>query len=177
MGTQLIFCVETNKQCKSDQIYIRDTIERFFSYDNAMVKFSFIFMAGKYKYSSNSVKSQVSKMTKEYAAGSNNNQSVVIYCFDCDDYDSNQRDSEFLDEVKEYCEDNGYRFVWFCKDVERVYIGEKVPDKLKKKKAADFRSKKMINSVRREMLQVAGYRQNCSNILNVLGELRCLNRR
>ena len=29
MGTQLIFCVETNKQCKSDQIYIRDTIERF----------------------------------------------------------------------------------------------------------------------------------------------------
>lgn len=28
MGTQLIFCVETNKQCKSDQIYIRDTIER-----------------------------------------------------------------------------------------------------------------------------------------------------
>ena len=41
MGTQFIFCVETNKQCKSDQIYIRDTIEGFYSYDNAMVKFSF----------------------------------------------------------------------------------------------------------------------------------------
>lgn len=79
--------------------------------------------------------------------------------------------------IKEYCEDNGYRFVWFCKDVERVYIGEKVPDKLKKKKAADFRAKKKINSVRREMLQVAGYRQNCSNILNVLGELECLRSR
>ena len=61
--------------------------------------------------------------------------------------------------------------------MERVYIGEKVPDKLKKKKAADFRSKKKINSVRREMLQVAGYRQNCSNILNVLGEFECLRSR
>ena len=174
MGTQLIFCVETNRQCKSDQIYIKDTIERFFSYDYAMVKFSFIFMAGKYNYSSKSVKSQISKMIKEYAAGANNNQSAVIYCFDCDDYDSNQRDGKFLAEVEKYCEDNGYKFVWFCKDVERVYIGEKVPDKLKKQKAANFRSKKRINSVRREMLQVDRYRQNCSNILNVLEDIGCL---
>ena len=173
MGTQLIFCVETNKQCKSDRIYISDTIERFYSYDRAMVKFSFIYMDGKYKYSSKSVKRQIDTMTKEYAV-TKNNQSIVIYCFDSDDYDSNQRDSEFLEEVKEYCEDNGYRFVWFCKDVERVYIGEKVPDKLKKKKAADFRAKKKINLVRREILQVAGYRQNCSNILSVLGEFECL---
>ena len=174
MGTQLIFCVETNKQCKSDQIYIRDTIEKFFSYDNAMVKFSFIFMDGKYKYSSKSVKTQISKMVKLYVASSRNNQSVVIYCFDCDDYDLNQRDSEFLEEVKMYCKDNSYRFVWFCKDVERVYIGEKVPDKLKKKKAESFRSKKQINSIRREMLHVEQYRQNCSNILNVLEKFECL---
>ena len=31
MGIQFIFCVETNKQCKSDQIYIKDTIERCLS--------------------------------------------------------------------------------------------------------------------------------------------------
>ncbi len=173
MGIQFIFCVETNKQCKSDQIYIRDTIERFFSYDNAMVKFSFVYMDGKYKYSSKSVKSQISKMTKEYA-GTNNNQSVVIYCFDCDDYDCNQRDSMFLAEVEKYCRDNGYEHIWFCKDIERVYIGEKVPDKLKKQKAADFRSKKRVNSVRKEMLQVDRYRQNCSNILNVLVKFECM---
>ena len=173
MGIQFIFCVETNKQCKSDQIYIKDTIERFFTYDNAMVRFSFVYMDGKYKYSSKSVKSQISKMTKEYA-GTNNNQSVVIYCFDCDDYDCNQRDSKFLAEVEEYCKDNNYEHIWFCKDVERVYIGEKVPDKLKKQRAADFRSKKRINSVRKEMLQVDQYRQNCSNILNVLSKYECM---
>ena len=157
MGIQFIFCVETNKQCKSDQIYIKDTIERFFTYDNAMVRFSFVYMDGKYKYSSKSVKSQISKMAKEFA-GINNNRSIVFYCFDCDDYDCNQRDSKFLAEVEEYCKDNNYEHIWFCKDVERVYIGEKVPDKLKKQKAASFKSRKGINSVPRETLQVDQYR-------------------
>lgn len=30
MGVQYIFVVETNSKCKSDWIYIRDTIERFY---------------------------------------------------------------------------------------------------------------------------------------------------
>ena len=30
MGLQLIFVVETNKKCKSDWIYIKETIDRFF---------------------------------------------------------------------------------------------------------------------------------------------------
>ena len=33
MGLQLIFVVETNKTCKSDWIYIKDTVERFYQYD------------------------------------------------------------------------------------------------------------------------------------------------
>ena len=33
MGVQLIFVVETNKKCKSDWIYIIDTIDHFFEYD------------------------------------------------------------------------------------------------------------------------------------------------
>lgn len=83
-------------------------------------------------------------MAKEFA-GINNNRSIVFYCFDCDDYDCNQRDSMFLAEVEKYCRDNGYEHIWFCKDIERVCIGEKVPDKLKKQKAADFRSKNILN--------------------------------
>ena len=43
MRIQLIFCIETDEHCKSDQIYIKDTIERFFNYDNSMVKFSYVF--------------------------------------------------------------------------------------------------------------------------------------
>ena len=38
MGLQLIFVVETNKHCKSDWIYIKDTIDRFYLYNQAQVK-------------------------------------------------------------------------------------------------------------------------------------------
>lgn len=44
MGLQLIFVVETNKKCKSDWIYIKDTIDRFFEYEQAQIKFSPIYI-------------------------------------------------------------------------------------------------------------------------------------
>lgn len=47
MGVQLIFVVETNKKCKSDWIYIKDTIDHFFEYDHAHVRLSTVYMDGK----------------------------------------------------------------------------------------------------------------------------------
>ena len=44
MGLQLIFVVETNKNCKSDWIYIKETIERFYQYDQVQIKFSPVYM-------------------------------------------------------------------------------------------------------------------------------------
>lgn len=45
-------------------------------------------------------------------------QSKVIYCFDCDNFDTNAEDENFLKNAKQYCEENGYEFVWFCRDIE-----------------------------------------------------------
>ena len=44
---QIIFVVESNSTCKSDWIYIKDTIEQFYQYDRAHVKLSVIYMDGK----------------------------------------------------------------------------------------------------------------------------------
>lgn len=168
MGLQLIFCVETNKNCKSDLIYINDTIERFFTYDRAMTKLSFVFMNGKYKYANRSVIKEINKFTKEFLVSNRNNKSVVIYCFDCDNYDINQRDNEFLKEVENYCRENKYKLIWFCKDIERVFIGEKISDKEKKKKAVQFRERKGIKLVKAESLSAKQLGNGRSNILNVL---------
>ena len=43
MGVQFIFVVETNKGCKSDWIYIKETINHFYNYDNN-VKLSEVYM-------------------------------------------------------------------------------------------------------------------------------------
>lgn len=168
MGLQLIFVVETNKKCKSDWIYIKDTIDRFFQYDQTQIKFSTVYMDGKGKYKNK--EKEIANLISQYVAGNENNESAVIYCFDCDDYDVKPEDADFLKNAKLYCCEKKYDFVWFCKDIERVYLGEKVDDSQKKNKSAMFKAKKLIDKVDKNKLDVDSYRANTSNILNVLDQ-------
>lgn len=167
MGLQLIFVVESNKKCKSDWIYIKDTIDRFYYYDNVQVKFSTVYMDGKGNYKNK--EKEISNLISQYAAGNKTNQSKVIFCFDCDDYDSKPEDAVFLKNAKRYCVEKGYDFIWFCKDIERVYIGKKVNDSQKKKESVVFKEKKLINVVDERNLTVSTYRANASNIISVIG--------
>ena len=61
-----------------------------------------------------------------------------------------------------------YDFIWFCKDIERVYIGKKVDDSQKKKESATFKAKKLIDAVDESKLVVNNYRANTSNIMIVI---------
>ena len=121
---------------------------------------------GKYKMKEKEIRSLIS----QYATGNTSNQSKVILCFDCDDYDSKQEDINFLKNAKCYCDEKGYDFVWFCKDVERVYLGKKIEDINKKKESAIFKTKKLINKVSEKKLSVNSYQSNSSNIMNVIGK-------
>ena len=168
MGLQLIFVVETNKKCKSDWIYIKDTIDRFYQYDQAQVKFSPVYMDGKGKYKNK--EKEISSLISQYTAGNKKNQTKVIFCFDCDDYDSKPEDAEFLVNAKRYCDEKGYDFIWFCKDIERVYLGKKVDDSQKKKESATFKAKKLIDAVDKSKLIVKAYRANTSNIMSVIDQ-------
>ena len=124
MSLQLIFVVETNKTCKSDWIYIKDTIDYFFEYDRTAIKLTPVYMDGKGKYKNK--EKEISKNIAAYKAGGKGRQTKVIYCFDCDDYNTKQEDAFFLEKVRQYCAEQKYDFVWFCKDIERVYTGKKV---------------------------------------------------
>jgi len=95
-------------------------------------------------------------------------QSKAIFCFDCDNYDISQEDADFLATAKQYCAENGYDFVWFCKDVESVYLGKKVDDKQKGTEAAWFKARRLIAEVDKNRLSIGNYRANTSNILTVI---------
>lgn len=168
MGLQLIFVVETNSKSKSDWIYIRDTIERFYQYNRNHVKFTPVYMNGKGKYKGK--KGEVDELISQYSSTSKTNQSKVIYCFDCDDYDVKPEDSEFLEAAKEYCNTNRYDFIWFCKDIECVYLGKKIERHDKQRQAANFKAKKQINEIDPKKLQYKDYQKNTSNILNILDQ-------
>lgn len=161
MALQLIFVVETNSKCKSDWIYIKSTIEKFYQFDTANTKFSVVYMNGKGNYANNDKK--ISDRKNPYKG-----DTYVIFCFDCDDYYTNTSDKLFLDRAKKYCEDNSYDFVWFYKDIESVYLNKRVYDGEKKKESEKFKRNKLINTVDKSNLCVDSYRNNSSNILKVL---------
>ena len=172
MDLQLIFVVETDSKSKSDWIYIKDTIDYFYNYDQSHVKFSTVYMAGKGNYKK--VETKITKLISEYASVNKQRQSRGIYCFDCDDFDTNRVDIDFLEKAKEYCDEKQYEFVWFCKDIERVYIGKKVPEKEKTKEAAKFKSGKLIRNVNKTTLEIHRYAANTSNILRIIDKyLKC----
>ena len=168
MGLQLIFVVETNKHSKSDWIYIKETVEHFYSYDRTQVKLSAVYMDGKGNYNSNKKEREIKALISQYQSTSKTNHTNVIYCFDCDEYDTNQEDLVFLDKAEQYCAYHDYDFVWFCKDVEQVYLGKKVDKGKKKKEAEAFRCRRIIESISENRLSVAKYRIGSSNIMKVL---------
>lgn len=163
MGVQLIIVVETNKRNKSDWMYIKSTIDHFYNYDSSEIKFSPVFMDSKTKYKDK--ESEIQKLISKYGP---NNQSEIIYFFDCDNYDTDSTERNFLEGAKKYCESKGYQFVWFCKDIELVYWGKKVDKSKKKEEATKFLQKKEIKNIAAKKLSVNKCQNNTSNILLVL---------
>ena len=175
MGRQLIFVVETNKKCNSDWIYLKDTIEHFYSYERTQVKFSPVYMDGKGNYRTK--EKEVQSKIKQYQATSKRNESTVIYCFDCDEYDSKPEDQKFMNDAQKFCESAKYSLVWFCRDIEQVYIGKQIKKSQKKDEAEIFKKKKEILHVNPEILSERAYKISRSNILCILDEIPELTRK
>ena len=97
MGMQLIFVLETNKKCKSDWIYIKDTIEYFYNIDANNIKFTQVYMDGKGNFKNK--QKEINKNIDQYAKGASNGNSKVICCLDSDDYDINMEAIKFLNEA------------------------------------------------------------------------------
>lgn len=161
--------METNRKCKSDYIYIKRTIDTFYSYNRSSVKISQLYLDGRGNFNSRKVRKSISNLIKEYEAGAKMS-STVIYCFDCDNYDIDPDDERFLSEAEKYCEENGYRFVWFCREIESVYLGRQVEDSKKAKEAERFAKNNGISSVKLSSLSHLKYQNNCSNLACVLDD-------
>ena len=163
MAIQMILCVETKKSADTDSIYILDTINRWYKVDNK-VKISKINMNSKSRYKSKDVVREIAKKKKEFVLGDTH----VIYFINTDQYDRNPEHERELKEITRYCEDNDINLVWFCHDVEEVFLGHKVSDSQKVKEATTFRRKRKIEEIQIEKLSCNTKRACVSNIMNIL---------
>ena len=111
---------------------------------------------------------EINKNIDQYAKGASNGNSKVICCLDSDDYDINMEAIKFLNEAFKFCNDNKYELIWFCKDIERVYLRKKVVKDEKKKEAGKFKANKTIRNIDAKNLVASKYKDGTSNILNIL---------
>lgn len=165
MAIQLILCVETNKKADIDWIYISEVIKYLYVVNN-QIKISKVYMDSKSKYKSNRVSKEIEKKTKAFIIG----ETKVIYCIDTDEYEKSIEHEKELDEISSFCNANGYDLIWFCHDVEDVFLGKKVSDSKKVQEAGAFRSKRGIEEIRLNKLSSSMKGAHTSNILCILDQ-------
>ena len=167
MALQLIICVEADKQSKSDYLYIKSLIDREYIIDQK-VKLQPVYMGGKGSYNKNKTLKEITAYKNKYASAIKGGKSAVIFCFDCDKWDTISEDKAFIDRARDYCDRNGYDYVWFCKDIESVFLGHPVADERKKQEAENFVAKDLIEGVDVKLLYSDEYKDKHSNIMKVL---------
>ncbi len=166
MRLQLIFVVESDSRSKTDWIYIKESLEKYYV---SYIKLSPVYMGGKgnYRKKESEVKQLISKFN---ITSSQECKSIVVYCFDCDDYEKNPEQAAFLDEIQTFCHTYGYEFVWFCHDIEEVYRGKSVSDNSKVRLSNSFKRNHLIDKVDERNLKNKRFKPHTSNLMNVLGK-------
>ena len=160
--TQIIVCVETNAKANTDWIYVKEAINRFYHIDNS-IKLKAVYMGSKQKYRSAGVLRQISAACKL-----NSGTNVVIYVIDTDNIESNQTQLKEFEDIKNYCRDEGYEFVFMCRCSEEVFLGKLVEDKEKTATANRFMMRREICSIEENKLNCEHLKRGTSNLLSVL---------
>ena len=159
MNKRILFCVETTPEANTDYAYITETISRYYQQSSKIVRRP-IYMRSKSRYNSKAVQEEIRRQS-----GPNTS---VIYCIDTDDFDTSAETERQLKQIQQYCTDKGYDFVFFCRDIEDVYYGERIPDTRKIQAVRKFRTAHAIEKVRTELLERMDLQPHCSNILIIL---------
>lgn len=165
MAIQMIFCLETNKRAGTDYIYIKEIINYLYQISN-QVKISPIYMGTKTKYQSKDVLRQITQKKKEYIHG----ETKVIYCIDTDEFEKLPEHTNAFRDIRQFCEENKYELIWFCHDVEEVFVGKRISDSQKVQTAEAFRNKKEIEKLSQVRLSEEEPKPYASNVLRVLDQ-------
>ena len=115
---QVILCVETNKQANTDVGYIDAVIKQLYQIGTE-IKLQYKYFNGKGGYNAPKL---LKEIKNDIAALKGTSSSEVIYCIDTDKYDSEAEVQKLNTDIENFCHQNGYKFIWFCRDVEEVFL-------------------------------------------------------
>lgn len=165
MNLGLILVMETSAPGKSDDIYIRSVLDHY--YDLKGVTIARVFLDGKRNYSSKKVLSQIRSYQAMYRSQKMNSQ--VIYFIDTDSVSKVYDKGSFFSNVSAFCASNFYELVWFCKDVENVFLHKEPGTVVNKLNAAkEFVRTNAIVDISQSSIKRQSIEPESSNILGIL---------
>lgn len=166
MSKHLIICIESQKNSDIDKMYVDKVINYIYIINNDVV-LTYIEMSGKGNYNKPNIINKINK----YLRMSTKNEKYVIYCIDTDNYDTDFSVSEQNNKIEQYCKDNDYKYIWFCKNVEDVFWHETVSNSNKMVYAKRFNSQNSLQKASLDSLNNNRYSKQKSNILKVLDNI------
>ena len=168
---QVILCVETNKKAKTDVGYVDVVIKQLYQIGTE-IKLQYKYFNGKGGYDAPKL---LKEIKRDIAALKGRSSSEVIYCIDTDKYDSDAEVKKLNVDIENFCNQKGYKFIWFCCDVEEVFLHATVDDSKKKETVAKFKAKNDLGKATEETLSATSMAKKKSNMLLVLDQI--LNRK
>lgn len=157
----VVFCVESDKKARTDDKYIDKVLREYYVIDNN-VKIAYAHMNGKGNFDKKFVIDDIkSNFSGDY------DERHVIYCIDLD----NQADSDAIElnkKIKEYCDNLHYELIWFCRDIEEVFLHKRVEQSMKLCEADRFRRTKGLGKASKNALSSNFETPKKSNFLLVL---------
>ena len=163
----LIFCTETTSSLQIDDLYIKALLKKYYKIDNS-IKLSFVHLNGKGNFDKKSVIYEINKKYKNYMNTHNNAVSYVIYVVDTDNCLADSDELNQFEKVRNFCQKNGYKLIWFCKTIEEVLVNKRVEKQHKTKEAAKFDREIESFKMDERKLSCSSIKKNTSNFKNVL---------
>lgn len=163
----VIVCVETNKRANTDVSYINKAIKHFYHVNNNEVRLAFKFYETKTNYADKKLLKEIKDDCK--AVGENN--ATVLFCIDTDEYEVSVEDVKLNTEIEKFCQQNGLRFTWFCRDVEEVFLHKQLHHNEKVRESKKFAKIQGIGLACENDLKSTTFSKRKSNLLNNLDDV------
>ena len=168
---QLIVVYETKKNAKTDGFYFNRYLDDVFPSLKGHIKKSAVYSGSKTRYAG-ALKTIVA-LQKKYAFLHPNERQEILYCVDTDF--GKEGALELNERIASFCKEHGFRLVWFHRDIEEVFLGERVDKREKvqraKRFACDRNGSYLSNAKRFEAKHFVSGNFGSSNLHSVLSQI------
>ena len=156
----ILIVVETTNKAQTDPAYISKAIREIYKQDSLITE-RYGYLSAKTNYKSRSIINEIKSKTSGFE------EYHIVYCLDTDDIFTDPMQLNQNNEIMEYCRKNNYDVIWFCRDIEEVFLHKKINDTEKLKESKKFSSKKGISSATLQSLSSEGKYKQTSNFTKI----------